>query len=240
MKYVVSSIRASAATAPRRDFRVTAEGAVDLADDEAYLDMRIPEFGSFQMRQIGPIFYSKFPKGIRSEMPQEKPWLKMDLDTLFMQSYGTTYTEFQGTMPDDLTEEFRYLKDISSSVKRVETVEVRGIETTRYRARLSFDKAATGQDEEIKAIYSDIEEELGMSSLPVDAWIDEQGRVRRYKMSLPIPNDDADDLPKNYRRSMASQITVIEDLYDFGTPVEVDAPPAGQTTDLTGLYSQSV
>jgi hypothetical protein len=92
----------------------------------------------------------------------------------------------------------RLLDILIKASKRLETLgndEIRGVSTKHYRAHI--DKTELGQD----ASYLPDE-------LVIDAWIDEDGLVRRLR--LPDSNTSA---------------TVV-DLYDFGVEVNVEAPPA--------------
>ena len=79
-----------------------------------------------------------------------------------------------------------------------------------------------------------------MSSMPVDLYIDAQGRVRRITLSLtmkdtpsatPSPGASSDglDLP------MSGTFSMSMDFFNFGVPVHVTAPPASDITDGSDL-----
>lgn len=92
-----------------------------------------------------------------------------------------------GPNPDQL------LGTLMKASKRVETVgneEIRGISTTHYRAHLE-------------------EKELAEEAV-IEAWIDDEGLVRR--LSVPDPLG-----------------TTIFDFFEFGVEVDVEAPPAHET-----------
>jgi len=96
----------------------------------------------------------------------------------------------------------RLLKDLIKASKKVEKVgseEIRGVTTTHYRAHL--DRAKLGSD--------------ANDNVPeaVDAWIDQQGLPRRIR----VPYGDGNDA-----------IAAVVDLFDFGAPVDVNAPPASE------------
>lgn len=68
-------------------------------------------------------------------------------------------------------------------------------------------------------------------------WIDGQNRVRRHATSTDVPvpeNAPAPGMPEggNLRTS------VVAEYYDFGTPVDVQAPPSGQIMDGSKMFSQ--
>jgi hypothetical protein len=95
----------------------------------------------------------------------------------------------------------RLLKELVKSSKTVEKLgseDIRGVTTTHYRAHLDKDKTP---------IRGSPNEEPGV----VDAWIDEQGLPRRIR----IPYGESDG-------------GAVFDLFDFGVPVDVEAPPADE------------
>ena len=96
----------------------------------------------------------------------------------------------------------RLLKDLVKSSKKVEKLgseEIRGVTTTHYRAHLDKSKVP---------ILGSASEAPGV----VDAWIDEQGLPRRVRIPFGGENDSAG----------------VIDLFDFGVPVHVEAPPASE------------
>ena len=99
------------------------------------------------------------------------------------------------------TSPVRLLKDLVKSSKKVEKLgseEIRGVTTTHYRAHLDKNKVP---------IRGSPDEEPGV----VDAWIDEQGLPRRIR--IPYGENDGG---------------AVFDLFDFGIPVDVEAPPADE------------
>ena len=95
----------------------------------------------------------------------------------------------------------RLLKALIKSSEKVEKLgseEIRGVTATHYRAHL--DKTNPG--------LGILKDEPGI----VDAWIDEQGLPRRIRVPDGGENESA----------------AVFDLFDFGVPVDVEAPPANQ------------
>ena len=64
--------------------------------------------------------------------------------------------------------------------------------------------------------------------MPVDVWVDAQHHIVQEKVSLTVS-------AKPSSTAAAQQVTTDTTirLSGFGTPVQVTAPPASQTTDLT-------
>jgi hypothetical protein len=94
----------------------------------------------------------------------------------------------------------RLLKDLIKSSKEVEELGSDEIRgVTATHYRAHLDKAKLG-----------IEEDAGEPDV-VDVWIDEQGLPRRIR--VPAGGED---------------LVVVFDLFDFGVPVDIDAPPANE------------
>jgi hypothetical protein len=94
----------------------------------------------------------------------------------------------------------RLLKDLTKTSKKVDEVgseQIRGVATTHYRAHL--DKSKFGSDPNNAA--PDV----------VDAWIDDQGLPRRVRVPFGSEKDAGAE---------------VVDLFDFGVPVDVQAPTA--------------
>ena len=122
------------------------------------------------------------------------------------------------------------MSKVSTKVDKVGTDQVRGTPTTHYRATVDFAKAAAKggvSPTQVKAF----ETSVGSTTFPVDLWIDGQGAARRIQFRFPLPrlsSGTASSAP-------AGTVTATEELYDFGTPVAVQAPPANQVADIAQL-----
>jgi hypothetical protein len=131
------------------------------------------------------------------------------------------------------------LQRISDDVKEVGKEDVRGVETTHYHATLDFKKAIDGADlppglrDKASALFGNA------PAIPVDVFVDSEGRVRRIAMTL-----DLGDFAAGLGVSGASGATGLGDLptmhmsvdfYDFGAPVHVEAPPADQIVQMPKL-----
>ena len=93
--------------------------------------------------------------------------------------------------------------------------EVRGAETTHFRARVDLRKLvkqlpATERPED------DVVQLLG--SVPVEIWIDDESRLRRITIDEREPEKDTNPV--------ATTTTV--ELFDYGVEVEVEPPPSDE------------
>jgi hypothetical protein len=69
-------------------------------------------------------------------------------------------------------------------------------------------------------------EQSGVRKVPTEVWVDDDGRVRRMKLSY----DDMQVAP-GQRGDMAMTM----ELYDFGVAVAIQPPPARQVVDFETL-----
>lgn len=216
---------------------MTGQGVMDFSGAASSLTMEMFGMGGLEMRQVGNTVYMKMPEEFPAQMPGTKPWIKVDLDEAYEQQYGANPAQIPGGAAGDPTRQLEYLRGVSDSVEKVGNEKVRGVQTTRYEAIVDLGKEAAGQGAEVKEAQEEIVKQLGTSKLPVEVWIDEQNRVRRYEMrtDVPIPeNAPAPGMPEGGKL----RTSVVAEYYDFGTPVNVKAPPQDQTMDGSKMFSQ--
>ena len=117
------------------------------------------------------------------------------------------------------------LRGLSGSVKEVGKTRVRGVETTRYSAAVSLDKAlAQTPPRERKAAKAALKMFGGLNRVPVDVYIDDAGRVRRMEMEYDLKT-----------AGMTFESDVKLELFDFGARVDFKRPPPRQVAELSSL-----
>lgn len=208
--------------------KVIGDGAVDFAAGRGQLELAIPGIGSPQDRttlvMAGDIFYIKLPPALASFSP--KPWVKFDLATLGKQT-GIDIAQLRQLGGNDPTAALQYLRGASGEVKTVGEEDVRGTKTTHYSATIDLTKASASAPASAKASLDNAIGLLGATTMPLDVWVDADGRVRRQKYVV--------DLSKAKGGGTGSVTTILE-LYDFGTQVTVSPPPADQTATLDQIF----
>ncbi len=201
---------------------ITGSGVLDLRDGTSRLRMGQ---GSRQLEQriVDHVLYEKAPAA-GGRLPQGKSWMKVDLRRL-------DTSQGSGATMSDPADSFAYTKSLSGKdVRKVGEETVNGVSTTHYRVLLDLSKLAKGdsaQERKLRARLGD--------SVPVDLWIDKGGRTRRQQILMTVKNSaqtGSSAIPHQARAK------VVMDLSDFGTAVDVTAPPAGQTVDVTAKVSQ--
>ena len=173
--------------------------------------------------------YEKFPPALGSVLPAGKSWVKVDLATAG-RSVGVDASGLSQAQAGDPSQTLDFLRGASDRVIRVGTEDVRGSATTHYRAVVDLNKAADQSPTARDAIKSTVKL-LGSSSMPVDVWVDAQGRVRRMKYVVDLSKSKV----TASTASVPGSVTFTLELFDFGVPVQAVVPPADQVVDLSEL-----
>ena len=191
--------------------------------------------GDLHERVVGNVVYLALPKSLRGglSLPSGTHWYAVDLSSL-----GSASSSVPGLGQSDPKQFLAYLEAVSNDVQSVGTGTVRGVETTHYRASLNLAKAADRAD--IPPELRDAVQKLlagsggGSGTIPADVWIDSEGRVRRTTLTLDVASLGGLGGGSGAAGALPT-VTVSVDLYDFGVPVKVETPPAGEVAQLPAL-----
>ncbi|WP_181860808.1 LppX_LprAFG lipoprotein [Streptomyces diacarni] len=200
---------------------VRGDGVMNLRDGTSRLDMGIGG-EHLQQRVVGSTLYQKLPKKAAAQLPDGKTWSKIDLKKLQARTGG------EQTGVQNPADSLAYSKSLSEKdVKKLGTENVNGTKTTHYRVRLDLSKLAKGDAAQEKKLR----QQLG-DDVPIELWIDDKGRTRRQQVEVTVQ-------PSNAAGSAtSSKVKTVVNLSDFGTEVDVEAPPSGKTADMTDQLSQ--
>jgi hypothetical protein len=195
-------------------------------DAEITLHMAIPGGGVLRMREVmvWPVIYMQSP--LFSAALHGKQWMKLDMAKI-ERAHGVNLNALTSTSSSDPTQMLQTLENESDSLQSLGTATVRGVQTVHYHAVIDLDKAARNAPAALRAAVQKSDARLvamlGTHRMPMDVWIGSDHLVRRlaYHMAIPITST-------GQTMSMAIQL----DMYDFGAPVHVTAPPAGQVAEL--------
>jgi hypothetical protein len=198
--------------------------------------------GGIEVVTDGTVAYVKMgPLGSMMGIPATTPWVKIaDVDQA---------RSLAGSFADP-TEPLEQLRSVSADVTERGTEDVRGVRTTRYTAMIAYDKVMASLDSDQRA---QLEQAAGSTvdltslSVPMDVWIDGEGLPRRVTLDLAsmltaaaaatgtgtTAGVDAAGMLDRF-----SRMTI--EFFDFGAPVDVAAPPAGQVVDAASIPGLSV
>ncbi|WMD06530.1 hypothetical protein [Streptomyces sp. FXY-T5] len=192
------------------------QGAVDLDDGDSVMTVTV-RGQQIEQRVIDRVLYQKMPKG---QAPGGKPWIRIDLGKVAARQ-GTDQSM------SDPAQSAAYAKAITDEdVTEKGSATVNGVKTTHYR--VSVDVAGLPDGDTLR-------KQVG-PTLPMDVWLDDEGRMRRQQIDMTVKAPQATQRSSSDASSAPEKVTVrtVMDFTDFGTEVEADAPPAGQVTDMTG------
>lgn len=158
----------------------------------------------------------------------DKPWVKVTSSKL-----ADAMKDFDGSLQSDPGSFLTFLEGAGGPVKTLGTEDVRGVATKHVSVQLDvkklFAKAAGSKRQKIEQHLSQHGISLAdVGPLPAEAWIDQDGFVRRLTVSF-----DLAQLGKVHKGMKATGvITETIELYDFNKPVDVAIPPAAQVDEL--------
>ena len=162
--------------------RQTGRYSIDMSDMAEALggEAGDPSLFRGEMIQERLVMYMRLPAMTRG-LPGGKEWLKTDLEAAG-KSQGIDISQFQqASGGGDPAQFLQYLRGAGRVEERGEE-EVRGVQTTRYHAVVKLDdvveNAPAEQREALEKTMRNLERQLETDELPVDVWLDDDGRVR--------------------------------------------------------------
>ena len=199
------------------------DGIADFAGKKFQLTLQLPAAagisGTIEERVIGKDIYLQLPATERSATGG-KPWVKFNAS-----DFSASSTTGLNLGQEDPTQLLSTLRGVSDSVTKVGTAQIRGVQTTHYRAEVDLAKAikASGADASTLDTFA---KTLGSQTIPEDVYLDSSGLARRFSVTIkPV-------LPSSSAASSAGPVsfTITVDLYDFGSADTsgITAPPAGE------------
>ena len=172
--------------------------------------------GSVQVRKIGDQLYVSSPR--LPSLDGGKSWVVVNVND-FQKAQGQNGGPFGSLSDGDPTQILGLLQRIGASVTEVGTSDIDGVPTTEYRAQIDLAGSGTGSS---AVISSQEAQALGLSTIPVDLWVDSAGRARQVSTSFSV---------------IGLTIKATVGFGSFGTPVSVSAPPSSEVADGSSLLS---
>jgi LppX_LprAFG lipoprotein len=168
------------------------------------------------VRLVDKVAYVNMPF-LASKLPSGKPWLKLDLRSLA----GSA-----GLGSVSQSDPQQYLQQLlaSKNTQTVGTDTIAGEKMTHYRTTIDPSARLGALPADVRAAARKALKQLGTKGIPADVWVDSQGLLRRESVSLAFG-----------QALQGASMSMTMNFHDFGTPVDVAAPPADQTFDATSL-----
>lgn len=127
----------------------------------------------------------------------------------------------------DVTTGLEALRGASADTEEVGRDSVRGEPTTHYRGTLDLARALDALQGPVRQLVEQVLEGGDVAPAPFDAWIDDDGRLRRMEQTLTLA------LPQLQGQELV--VTTRLEMYEFGVEVDVEAPPASAVRDGSPL-----
>jgi hypothetical protein len=232
-------------------FALSGEGAFDAASDRSTLsvdmssfakllgglfgamagpdapDFDDPDAWKIDVVQDGDVAYVRFP-AMAAELSDGKSWVRGAHDGLGAK--GVELGELEQFTQTDPREMLDFLRGVSGEIETVGTEELRGTETSHYRATIDpadYEKLAPEeQREQLGALVDEIVGTSGIGKIPVDVWLDASGMVRKVAMTFAAT-------PPGGAETAESSVSF--ELWDYGEPVTIELPPASEVVDASAL-----
>jgi hypothetical protein len=166
----------------------------------------------------GDVLYLRSP-AFAQATTQDKQWIKINLATLGSSQGNTDLSGILDASPTPANA-LAYLQG-SSTVDKVGSESVGGVDTTHYSVSANLDRAAKQASGSTKDALEGVISQSGVKTLPLDVWVDENGYIRKVRYD------------EHAGRRQAAKVTM--ELHDFGKPVPISAPPSDSVVDLTKM-----
>jgi hypothetical protein len=170
-----------------------------------------------------PVMYMRFGF-LAGMLPAGKSWMRIDLQKAG-KGLGIDFNQLMGGATQNPTSSLDLLRS-SGDFSEVGKETIDGVDTTHYHGIVDLQKASGASG----LSSATIQRLLAMgapSQYPMDVWVDDAGLIRRFMSS--------------YDQSFGGKSVSLEmtmDMSDYGTPVDVTAPPSDEVFDATELAAQ--
>lgn len=194
----------------------TTNGRMQMTMDFSGLPAQVTQNGSTaEFVLADKVMYLKMPF-LSGMLPGGKQWMKVDLAAAAKKAGTSSLGSFGQVDPQQWLQQLL----ASTDTKKVGTDTVQGEQMTHYRTTIDPAKALSKVPAAQRAALQKAMKQIGMSSVPVDVWVDGKGLLRRESLSL------------DYGQGLGNATMKLTfDMHDFGEPVNVEVPPADQVFD---------
>ena len=209
---------------------IQGSGQIDFEGQQGTLNLQLPtQLGggsaSIDMVFKDGVYYMKSPV-FAQILPSGKTWLKMDLKEL-SNSSSSAVAQFAQLAQSDPSQFVDILKG-SVEEHKVGSDTIDGDDTTHYKAKIDYQKAAKQADAAVRpslqTAAAGIKQATGGYTVPIDVWIDSDGRLRRETVDVSLSTSGV---------TAKSNVTV--DFTDYGKDVSVSTPSDSSSIDILQL-----
>ena len=160
-----------------------------------------------------------------------KSWLRIASDELS----GSSFESSTGARvaPGEF---LKFLEGVGDEIETVGREDQRGVVTTHVKTTIDLEALMAQAGGQGEAGLQETLDSLGAAakgfgSIPIEAWIDDSGYVRRFTMTFELDGLSAGDT--------AMTVTVDAEIYDFNVPVEIVVPDPSDVGEMdAGLFGE--
>jgi hypothetical protein len=179
-------------------------------------------FGEATAVFVDSTVYYKLPPGA---LAGGRRWIQLDLQNVADASGLDFGPLVQGSQADP-TQYLLWLSALGPGITKIGEEDVRGVPTSRYRAAVDLnlleEQAPPGKEAEWAAYVQTLRDRLGLAFIPVEVWVEDEGLIRRFNHEYGFSTE-------------GTTAVVTTELFDFGIPVDVSAPPPDQVVTLNDV-----
>jgi hypothetical protein len=211
-------------------FNVSGNGVMDFAHKTGDLTTNMMGM-DVETRYIDGVQYLHLPANLLA-MAGGKPWVKVDPSQLPAGGMGSLGGLTSTTT--DPSQVLSYLRGMGSNITVDGPATIDGTPTTHYTAQLTVAELAKNENLSADQV-AQMQKLLGNGPVPVQLWVDGQNLLRQvsFQQSMDI---GAVTGQSSGPGSGSVTMSMTMKLSDFGTPVNVTAPPADQVEDAQNMF----
>jgi hypothetical protein len=191
----------------------------------------LPEgcLGDIQALYKYPVVYMHIPF-LASQIPGGKTWIKIDLSAAAAAG-GASLGGLSALDESNPSQFIEYLRASSGGVVELGGETIDGVPTTHYHGALQLSAVLERLPSSDQAAAKAALEKLGTNgTIPVDVWVDAQGRLRRVQLALSASPGGG---PASGTPPVSGTVTI--DYTAYGPVPPVVPPPAGEVFDASSL-----
>mgnify|MGYP001572825887 CR=1 FL=1 len=192
-------------------------------------DFDDPSGWKIEAIQDGTVSYVRFP-AVDDQLPAGKSWVRTDASKPgAKQGIDFDFQQLTNTDPRELLD---FLQGVSGEIEIVGTEQLRGVETTHYRATIdpleSEKLVPPEKQQEPESLVEQMAAQSGPGEIPIDVWLDESGLVRKLEMAFSSTQPGT---------SGSADASMTFEIYDYGEDVAIELPPASEVVDASAIRS---
>jgi hypothetical protein len=171
---------------------------------------------------VGSVLFMRSPVFAQAGLPAGKEWVRLDLGQIAKRS-GIDLGSLLNSNPNP-GGALAYLRGSTGNVQKLGSEQVRGVQTTHYKATIDLERAARKASGSARDTIRRVIGLSGRKVLAVEVWVDGDEYVRKVVYSQVAS------------KQQSTQITM--ELHDFGPRVQIASPPKDSVIDFLDILSQ--